>query len=113
MKYPAFFRFLRGGLQTEVLSVEEDSLQAHIHSHTIYDPGHTHTYGDIYFDQWSNGEAWLAFELYNNDLRRDHLRTSGLAYSGISISVDGVYGARTSDETRPKNMRVVYIMKVC
>ena len=33
--------------------------------------------------------------------------------TGILISVNGVNGARTSTETRPKNMRVVYIMKIC
>ena len=33
--------------------------------------------------------------------------------TGISISVYEVNGARTSTETRPKNMRVVYIMKIC
>ena len=110
----SIFRFLRGGLETDVLNVEEDSLQEHTHAHTINDPGHTHQYGDIYFDHWDNvnGEAWLAFG-DNDDLRRDHLRTNYLSMSGISISVNEVNGARTSTETRPKNMRVVYIMKVC
>ena len=33
--------------------------------------------------------------------------------SGISMSVTGVQGARKGSETKPKNMNVVYVMKVC
>ena len=59
-----------------------------------------------------NGEAWLHFG-DNDDIRWDKERTSALSKTGISISVNEVNGARTSTETRPKNMRVIYIMKVC
>ena len=108
------FRFLRGGIEAEVLYVEEDSLQAHTHAHTFNDPGHTHIYQDKYFIHYNNynGEAWLHFG-DNDDIRWDKERTSALSKTGISISVNEVNGARTSTETRPKNMRVIYIMKVC
>ena len=37
--------------------------------------------------------------------------TSQEAYTGISIN--GVTNARIDSETRPKNMKVYFIMKVC
>ena len=33
--------------------------------------------------------------------------------SGISMSVTGVQGARKGSETKPRNMNVVFVMKVC
>ena len=43
----------------------------------------------------------------------DHKRTCDSGKTGISMTIDGVSGAREIAETRPKNMHVVYIMKVC
>ena len=42
-----------------------------------------------------------------------HNSMTNRATSGVSITVDEVKNARTSTETRPINMRVVFIMKVC
>ena len=39
--------------------------------------------------------------------------TADITATVTSITIDGVSSARTSTETKPKNMRVVYIMKVC
>merc|ERR1719249_367395 len=40
-------RFLRGGSDSEVLTMEEDQMQDH--KHTVSDPGHTHSYVDKYY----------------------------------------------------------------
>ena len=39
-------RFLRGGADQDVLSLEEDQMEDH--GHTVSDPGHTHGYVDNY-----------------------------------------------------------------
>ena len=39
-------RFLRGGSDQDVLSLEEDQMEDH--GHTVDDPGHTHAYVDHY-----------------------------------------------------------------
>ena len=44
--------------------------------------------------------------------RWDHPYHKSTAKANSHISVTTVTGARTDDETRPKNIRVVYIMKV-
>ena len=108
-------RFLRGGLVEDALNLEEDSLQDHIHSHSFNDPGHVHPYIDRYYtggagsgrngpvSEDTNGGPW--------DGKSDRISSSGK--TGITMSVNGVSDARTSSETKPKNMNVVYIMKVC
>ena len=100
-------RFLRGGLDADQLQTEEDSLQAH--THDVSDSGHDHGYDDRYatknnpyFDCGNNCGAD-----YNTV---SHARTTSSATSNIKVT--DVNGAQTSDETRPKNVRVVYIMKV-
>ena len=93
-----------------MLEKQEDSIQDH--SHGILDPGHTHGYDDKY-TAWekeythpkadkilSTGDQWDA----------SHQSTSNAAKTGVAVT--GVVGARTDSETRPKNLRVVYIMKV-
>ena len=112
MLFCVAFRFLRGGIEAEVLQIEEDTLQEHVHLHSLNDPGHEHTYSDYY--EWQNnidGNDGVYGD--DADIPTDHTRTTQSAKAGISITIDGVSGARTSTETRPKNMRVVYIMKVC
>ena len=97
-----------------MLNVEEDSLQEHMHYHSLIDPGHTHSYHDNYA-QDNNIETGndKGFYMDEDDVNQDHERLSESANTGISITIDGVSSARTSSETRPKNMRVVYIMKIC
>ena len=39
-------RFLRGGPDSDMLNMEEDQMQDHMHD--FNDPGHDHPYNDIY-----------------------------------------------------------------
>ena len=102
-------RFLRGAIISDALNMEEDTIQAHSHSHTFHDPGHTHSYIDTesYQNNYVNHEN---VHYINN---REKTRTTTRAETGITMSVTGVSDARTSSETKPKNMNVVYVMKVC
>ena len=85
-----------------------------MHYHSLKDPGHTHSYHDTYAkDNNINTGNDKGFYMDEDDVNQDHERLSESASTGISITIDGVSSARTSTETRPKNMRVVYIMKVC
>ena len=100
-------RFLRGGLDADQLQTEEDSLQAH--THDVSDSGHDHGYDDRYVDTdqlyISPGSGYnYRYNYYS------HASTTNSATSNIKVT--DVNGAQTSDETRPKNIRVVYIMKV-
>ena len=101
-------RFLRGGLDADQLQTEEDSLQAH--THDVSDSGHDHGYDDKYIDRNTgttdrNGDGYyFRYQYYS------HASTTNSATSNIKVT--DVNGAQTSDETRPKNIRVVYIMKV-
>ena len=85
-----------------------------MHYHSLKDPGHTHSYNDKYaVNNNQNTDNGKGFYMDRDDPNLDHKRSSGSAKTGISFTIDGVSGARISTETRPKNMRVVYIMKVC
>ena len=109
-------RFLRGGHVSEALMVEEDSLQEHSHTSTVSDPGHSHVY-----TQWStkldspDGSPDPAPNLNSDTMCLDFPYTgrSASEKTHISMSVHGVSGARKGSETRPKNMKVVFVMKVC
>ena len=98
-------RFLRGGLDADQLQTEEDSLQAH--THDVSDSGHDHGYDDKYatITQYVYGCGTNCGANYDS-----HASTTNSATSNIKVT--DVNGAQTSDETRPKNIRVVYIMKV-
>merc|ERR1719495_2883761 len=100
-------RFLRGGADNVMLQTQEDSIQSHTHS--VRDPGHTHGYNDKYYGQPP------AFGPSGTDFGGDrfdanHASTTNSAASGVTVT--GVQGARVDSETRPKNLRVVYIMRV-
>ena len=100
-------RFLRGGVDSVQLETEEDSLQAH--THDLSDSGHNHGYDDKYADT----DEYIIAKGNNYGYQyshQSHARTTNSATSNIKVT--DVNGARTSDETRPKNIRVVYIMKV-
>ena len=101
-------RFLRGGLDGVQLSTQDDSLQQHTHG--VSDPGHTHGYNDKHIN-WGNGGVWGPNQRSNGKLAMTHWETTKKVTSNIGVTnVNG--DARTSGETRPKNIRVVYIMKV-
>merc|ERR1712126_608696 len=108
-------RFLRGGMDGVMLQTQDDSIQSHTHS--VTDPGHAHGY----IDKWP---SCAYFEKIHQDgiagpkdcdksrdrYDQSHASTSKRSFSGVKVT--GVQGARFDSETRPKNMRVVHIMRV-
>lgn len=90
------------------MHTEEDSLQAHTHG--VTDSGHNHGYDDKYAAYDGQSRYDLATEFKRENFDTSHSRTTNNAISNIEVT--DVSGARTSGETRPKNIRVVYIMKV-
>ena len=105
-------RFLRGGTDADQLKLEEDQLQDHIHG--VTDPGHSHPYIDKY--------VWLSEDIYGHQgpdgtdakgNRWDYPDQCTTSSETTGISVTGVTSSyRRGDETRPKNMNVIYIMRV-
>ena len=103
---------------SDALNTEKDSIQAHSHFHSFNDPGHQHSYVDKY-PTMNTGEDgyWGPVTRYSDQIAdrydKSHTSTSYSRKTDITMSVNGVSNARTSFETKPKNMNVVYIMKVC
>ena len=109
-------RFLRGGHVSEALMVEEDSLQEHSHTSTVSDPGHSHGFTEYASNLESpDGYPDPAPKLLSDKICMDFPfpLTTNSAKSGISMAVKGVQGGRKGSETKPKNMNVVFVMKVC
>ena len=107
-------RFLRGGLVSDALKIEEDSLQEHSHTSSVSDPGHLHGHstwnGALVPDGLPDG-TWDQPDRTSMD--HEYRQETDHVGTGISMSVTGVTGARKSSETKPKNMNVVFVMKVC
>jgi len=106
-------RFLRGNSDRYVLTLEEDQMQDH--HHTLRDPGHAHPYVDKYpnqgeRDQHGNngpGKSW------DRDWDRwDKTHNVWTSRVSTGAKVLSVFGGRSGSETRPKNMNVIFIMKV-
>ena len=109
-------RFLRGGHVSDALKFEEDSLQEHSHTSTVSDPGHSHGYSQWSWKGVPDGNPDYVKNMLSDTCNYDfpwtgYATTSSKSY--ISISVNGVSGARKGSETKPKNMNVVFVMKVC
>ena len=102
-------RFLRGGPLSEALDSQEDSIQQH--THYVNDPGHSHQYRDIYKDNYNGNSGPNGIDFEVESFVVDHTRTSYSSKSGVSVA--SIQGARYDTETRPKNMKVTFIMKVC
>lgn len=106
-------RFLRGGSDSKVLTMEGDQMQDH--KHKVSDPGHTHSYVDKYpnYGGSDNGRYGPKDSDKSKD-RWDKSHTSSTSKSkSTGITVQGVSpGFRFGSETRPKNMNVIYIMRV-
>lgn len=112
--------FVRAGTDANYLHRESDALQNHKHvdpGHRHYDQGHTHRTQDCRFH---HGEgSWKVDEYDGAD--KNHLScpwvTSKTGYANLKTAGTGVSWinkdtARISHETRPANMRLIYIMKV-
>merc|ERR1719342_1817251 len=117
-------RFLRGGDDNDVLTLEDVEILDHKHyssvsssaDATVHDYGHTHT---TFAAQEDSGHS------YDGDGGGGHIDnysiTSSSSYTGISVDVDVDVGVnvgyvtssyRSGTETRPKNMNVVFIIRV-
>jgi len=99
-------RFLRGGSDADMLKLEEDQLEEH--THKVTDPGHNHNFVDRYTDNDNNHDGP---EDGNGVFGSPHSSETALQFSGISVAgVENIY--RSGEETRPKNMNVIFIIKV-
>ena len=99
-------RFLRGGSDLDVLTMEEDMMQDH--HHNVDDPGHQHESPfeqDSSINQGAGSHMWAASD---NSFPNPQTQTSK-----TGISVTGVTdGYRFGTETRPRNMNVIYIIRI-
>jgi len=134
-------RYLRGGDDTVSSQIQEDAVQDHTHldeGHTHQDAGHTHTdAGHVhkFYDQTWNGFVFgygSSSDNYGDDYKLE-ISSSGTHYikwlyrtdsSAASISTNkaniqtsksgmsGIENGRKADETRPKSMFAVFIMRI-
>ena len=88
------------------------------HKHDISDPGHSHMYDDKY-PNYDDGVIededghWGPHRADTDNDRYDKSHTSFTPVSHTGIAVQGVSsGYNFGSETRPKNMNVIYIMRV-
>ena len=111
-------RFLRGGTPADALETQEDSLQNH--HHHVDDKGHQHRYNDRFWDNLDRTSTkplpdWGSYAPEDNigdqhNAPHDYYHTHK---SKSYIAVKDVKNGRFDSETRPKNMKVTFIMKVC
>jgi len=109
-------RFLRGGFDSDQLKFEEDQIQDHLHE--FIDPGHSHPYVDRYptwkpdtheEEHWGPAHSDKSWDRWDEPF---HVTTSSIE---TGISVKGVQTNstfRSGEETRPKNMNVIFIMRI-
>jgi hypothetical protein len=96
-------RFLRGGTLSEAFQVEEDAMQEHYHQHTHdYHEDSRFLRGGSWGDE--NGDSnFMTATTYDGS-------TKGAKHGRI-VAGDKVSAARIATETRPKNIKVVFLMK--
>ena len=116
-------RFLRGGSASQVLTMQEDTVEDHTHS--VTDPGHTHTdsgHSHGYYKMPKTGGTyntiWRKFYLYSTKREYEtYTRTTtgraNINTSRANIRVGSMNTSNKGTETRPKNMIVEWIIKVC
>ena len=105
-------RFLRGGHDDEQLTLEEDQLQDHEHLVDITDPGHTHPYIDDHYNDHVAGKGPDRTDHDANTFSYVETKTTSSGKTGISAIATGIKTGRHGTETRPKNMNVIYVIRV-
>ena len=84
-------------------------MQNQEHEAVVTDPGHPPAHRPLHLERQVGGRP----EDGNGHFNHDATRTSQGNHTGIQVNVKGVSSAyRSGLETRPKNMNVLYIMKV-
>ena len=85
----------------EAFEVEEDAFQEHHHehTHTYYDRTGSDSIGDNADDRYMLG------------INIDIPRNTNNANHGRIVAADKTSSARIATETRPKNIKVVYLIK--
>jgi len=105
-------RFLRGTSDDgKVLSIEDDQLQSH--EHVFNDPGHSHPYDDKYTSPYDPNHGFkgpYAADYIADRWDASHNRKTSSKHTGITVT--GVKDARHGDETRVKNMSIIWIIRV-
>ena len=96
-------RFLRGGTIGEAFQIEEDAFEEHHHEHT-------HEYHDVTPDSKLGADP-EGGGVYMYDTTIDPVRITSATLHGRIVAADLSTPARTASETRPKNIKVVYLMK--
>ena len=98
-------RFLRGGSDEDVLKLEDDQMQDH--KHIFHDPGHSHIY-------WATKTyTGCRDNACDDDTYQPQEYEKKSESSSTGASVDYVMtDYRSGSETRPKNMNVIYIIRV-
>ena len=106
--------FLRGASQDKTLEMEEDQILEHLHK----DPGHTHAntpHTHDYQDAYATGSG-TSIPRGTGMTNAYHDKTSNEATISISSATTNLGGVaagyRTGDETRPRNMKVMWIIRV-
>ena len=105
-------RFLRGGAPHLVLNMEDHMVQDHTHidnGHTHEDAGHSHPYEDC-------GQGIMTIDGHdypaaaNNCVNKaSHISKANIQKSKVNMG--GIESGHSGNETRPINMRVIWIMK--
>ena len=86
----------------EAFTIEEDAFQEHHHQHT-------HTYYDATAQTDLLGDLTVDRQAFRSNYEQTR-ETSGISH-GTIVAADLSTPARIDTETRPKNIKVVYIMK--
>ena len=104
-------RFLRGGDPHEVLNLEEHMVEDHTHvdeGHTHTDSGHDHGYTEYWTDCSKCG---LDGCNCGENIRSSKTSTGQANIQKSTANLGGLASGNKGSETRPINMRVIWIMK--
>ena len=107
--------FLRGGTDDNTLEMEDDQIVDHLHTdpgHTHSNSPHSHTYQDTYADK-----TWIissgSYTYYDNTAHTKTSSETTISIANAKTNIGGVSsGYNSGTETRPRNMKVMWIIKL-